>query len=151
MDCRFGRSNHSDIQYYIYTSNHKWTIPEIAGITANCTNLNGLQLWQILQFKVTSKINKTIWTNLNGFQWFAIQYVEWFWLVATVTICFSLNKRFASNFDSFQSIQSINFESMHWSETHVAYFDRSQPLELIQIYLIQIITAIGWYRQISHF
>ena len=29
MDCRFGRSNHSNIQYHIYTSNHKRTPKEI--------------------------------------------------------------------------------------------------------------------------
>ena len=30
MDCRLGRSNHSDIQHQFNTSNHKWTITEIA-------------------------------------------------------------------------------------------------------------------------
>ena len=42
MDCRFGRSNHSNIQYQFNTSNHKWTIIEIVWIISNCTNLNGL-------------------------------------------------------------------------------------------------------------
>ena len=43
MDCRFGRSmHHSNIQYHINTSNHKWTTEEIIWPTFNCTNLNGL-------------------------------------------------------------------------------------------------------------
>ena len=42
MDCRFGRSNHYNIQYQFNTSNHKWTVIEIVWITSNCTNLNGL-------------------------------------------------------------------------------------------------------------
>ena len=42
MDCRFGRSIHSNIQYQFNTSNHKWTMTEIAWPTSNCTNLNGL-------------------------------------------------------------------------------------------------------------
>ena len=29
MDCRLGRSNHSNIQHHINTSNHKGTTPEI--------------------------------------------------------------------------------------------------------------------------
>ena len=28
MDCRFGRSNHSNIHYHVNTSNHKGTITE---------------------------------------------------------------------------------------------------------------------------
>ena len=42
MDCRFGRSNHYNIQYQFNTSNHKGTPPEIIWSISNCTNLNGL-------------------------------------------------------------------------------------------------------------
>ena len=42
IDCRFGRSSHSNIQYQFNTSNHKWTPIEIVWITFNCSNLNGL-------------------------------------------------------------------------------------------------------------
>ena len=42
MDCRFGRSNHSNTQYQTNTSNHKGTIIEIPWFTSNYANLNGL-------------------------------------------------------------------------------------------------------------
>ena len=42
MDCRFGRSNHYNIQYHMNTSNHKWTTSKIVWFSFNCTDLNGL-------------------------------------------------------------------------------------------------------------
>ena len=42
MDCRFGRSSHSNIQYQFNTSNHKGTGTKIIWFTSNGTNLNGL-------------------------------------------------------------------------------------------------------------
>ena len=42
MDCRFGRSNHSYIQFQFNTSNHKRTMIEIERTASNCTDLNGL-------------------------------------------------------------------------------------------------------------
>ena len=61
MDCRFGRSNQYNIQYHVNTSNHKWTTTEIGWHFSNCT-------------------------NLNGFQWFTIQYVEWFRLIIFIPL-----------------------------------------------------------------
>ena len=41
MDCRFGRSNHSNVQYQFNTSNHKGTKIEIEILTFLRTHLNG--------------------------------------------------------------------------------------------------------------
>ena len=37
MDCRFGRSNHSNTQYQFNTSIHKWNVIEIVWIISNST------------------------------------------------------------------------------------------------------------------
>ena len=42
MDCRFGRSIHSNIHYQLNTSNHKAALKEIGRLTSNRTNFYGL-------------------------------------------------------------------------------------------------------------
>ena len=101
-----------------------------------------------LQFKFASKITETVFTNLNGFQWFTIQYVEWFRLVAGILpipdIFFPLSEWIASDFDSFQSIQSIDFECLHWSKTIITDFNRfyNTKSREIKYCIVIIITSV---------
>ena len=105
------------------TSNHKGTPPKIAWMSINITKMKGLQFRKILQFKFSSKITKTEFTNLNGFQRFTIQYVEWFRFIISFTdLC--LGKWISADSDRFQSIQSFDFEWFHWSKTIITDFDR---------------------------
>lgn len=45
----------------------KWTVTKIKRILIDAANLDGLQLWQIVQSKISSKITEAVFTNLNGF------------------------------------------------------------------------------------
>ena len=102
-----------------------------------------------------TRITETIFTNLNGFQWFTIQYVEWFRLVVehripliiiVVTakpLLFHLSEWIDSDFDRFQSIQSFDFECFHWSKTIIANFDWFNTSESreIKYCVINIVTS----------
>ena len=96
----------------------------------------------MIQFKVSAIITETSFTNLNRFQWFTIQNVEWFRFIISFTALW-LGKWISADFDSFQSIQSIDFEWLHRSKTVISNIDRfdlSKSWE-IKYCVINIITS----------
>ena len=61
MDCRFGRSNHSNTQYQFNTSINKWNVTEIVWIISNRTNFNGCNLGRFFNSNSPPKSLKLYW------------------------------------------------------------------------------------------
>ena len=103
---RYGRSNHSNIQLHFSTSNHKWTTVEVVLFITNCiNNLNGLR-------------SPSIFYSTDGM----ISNYEFH-------TCILLSEWIDSDYDRFQSIQSVDCECFQWSKTIIAYVDWFQIIE----------------------
>ena len=114
---------------------------------------------QIRQF--ASKITETEFTNLNGFQWFTIQYVKWFRFIASLHrftptifpfILIDLSEWIVSNFDGLQSIQSSNLKYLHGSETIIPNYNwfNVDELNRIKNCIFDIMKWVVWNNDRSN-